>query len=441
MFKFLKKLWKDRRGNALIIAGAALPLIVGSAGLAADTIQWSLWKRQMQRMADSAALAGAYAKAEGQTLDSCASYSSATYAQPIGYDVKKNNQMWPTLTCGATNPPGTGSYSADTKAIRVTLSVTQSLPFSGYFMSAPTITASATAKMIQTGKYCLVALNNTTSAGITTSGSSQANLGCGAITDCVSTSACVSPNGNSYSFNADPVAAVGGLPSSLNGSTNLQSYVAPMPDPFAGLYPTDIPSGMTCDSFSHQTFQLNSQGQVTNGNSPNNTTHVAPGCYTDFSPSGNGTYYMDSGTYYLKDTNFGPGGTVTIIGSHVTIILTGSSPGIIDLSGNQTIKLTAPTGGTYDKMLFIQSSAAGLNNLNKINGTSNSYFDGAFYLPKAQVQFNGTAGAMTSCAMIVSWTVDFAGNANLQNSLYHPDGVTPCEANKSIPGYVMKLVE
>ena len=135
MFKFLKKLWKDRRGNALVIAGAALPLVVGSAGLAADTIQWSLWKRQLQRVADSAALAGAYAKGEGQSLDSCAAYSSATFAQPIGYDVKKNNTLWPTLTCAATNPPSTGGYTADTKAVRVTVSVQQALPFAGYFMS------------------------------------------------------------------------------------------------------------------------------------------------------------------------------------------------------------------------------------------------------------------------------------------------------------------
>src|SRR5687768_10443723 len=55
-----KRLWNDKRGNALIIAGASLPMVVGSAGLASDTIQWALWKRQLQRAADSAALAGVY---------------------------------------------------------------------------------------------------------------------------------------------------------------------------------------------------------------------------------------------------------------------------------------------------------------------------------------------------------------------------------------------
>ena len=56
MFALLKKLWRDRRGNALVVAGAALPLIIGSAGLATDTIQWVVWKRELQRLADSVQL-------------------------------------------------------------------------------------------------------------------------------------------------------------------------------------------------------------------------------------------------------------------------------------------------------------------------------------------------------------------------------------------------
>ncbi len=60
MIRFIKELWTDRRGNALLIFAGALPLVIGSAGLASDTIQWALWKRQLQRAADSAALAGVY---------------------------------------------------------------------------------------------------------------------------------------------------------------------------------------------------------------------------------------------------------------------------------------------------------------------------------------------------------------------------------------------
>src|SRR4028119_51269 len=60
MISFLKRLRRDRRGNVLVIAGAATPPAVGAAGLATDTIQWTLWNRQLQRAADSAAIAGVF---------------------------------------------------------------------------------------------------------------------------------------------------------------------------------------------------------------------------------------------------------------------------------------------------------------------------------------------------------------------------------------------
>jgi Flp pilus assembly protein TadG len=81
MIAFMKSLWRDRRGNALVIAAAALPLVIGSAGLASDTIEWALWKRQLQRAADSAALAGVYAKVESQS-----------YTAAITTDLARNNR-------------------------------------------------------------------------------------------------------------------------------------------------------------------------------------------------------------------------------------------------------------------------------------------------------------------------------------------------------------
>ena len=92
MISSLKRLWRDRRGNTLAIAGAALPLVLGSAGLASDTIQWTLWKRQLQRAADSAAMAGVYAIASEKAVGGCSNITGATYADPVAYDLKKNNQ-------------------------------------------------------------------------------------------------------------------------------------------------------------------------------------------------------------------------------------------------------------------------------------------------------------------------------------------------------------
>ncbi len=94
MIGFFKKLWRDKRGNALVIAAAALPLVLGSAGLASDTIEWALWKRQLQRAADSAAIAGVYAHVQ-----------SASVTDAVNRDLSYNSHVGITTTVSATNPP------------------------------------------------------------------------------------------------------------------------------------------------------------------------------------------------------------------------------------------------------------------------------------------------------------------------------------------------
>src|ERR671911_199424 len=135
MRKLLRKLWNDDRGNALIIAGAALPLLIGSAGLASDTIQWTLWKRQLQRAADSAALAGVYAKVQNN--------SGQTTSQAVDADLLDNNHTNIALLSGypeVTYPTGTGW----TNGVRVTLALQKELGFSSVFLpTPPVITAAA----------------------------------------------------------------------------------------------------------------------------------------------------------------------------------------------------------------------------------------------------------------------------------------------------------
>src|SRR5947209_19872202 len=81
MISFFRRLWKNKRGNVLVIAAASMPLFIGAAGLASDTVQWTLWKRQLQRAADSAAFAGTDAKSMGDTVSSA-----------ITTDLTNNNQ-------------------------------------------------------------------------------------------------------------------------------------------------------------------------------------------------------------------------------------------------------------------------------------------------------------------------------------------------------------
>jgi hypothetical protein len=419
MISLYRKLLREKRGNVLIVAALSMPLVIGGAGLATDTIQWSLWKRQLQRAADSSAIAGVHADVRAQALNAA-----------ITNDLERNNHTKAPLMGGYPQISQPASTTSFTNGVAVVLAVQKALPFSSFFLTAaPVIRAAATAAAVNDGSYCAVGLDPSRTPAITVGGSAHVNLGCGAISDSTSTTESVAPNGNSYSFAASPIAAAGALPTAINGATDLQPFHLPLPDPFEGLYPTAVPAGMACQSFAQKTVSTTTG----TGNDRVTTYAVQPGCFSGFNP-GNQVYNLQPGVYYLNNTDFLMNGNATLIGNDVTFILTGTNPGSLQINGTSVIQLRAPTTGPYSKMLFIQSADASVRNNNTINGTNNSYYDGAMYFPKGALNFTGTSGAMTKCAMVVGFQLNFNGNTNLQND------TVGCTANKTVPGKKVRLI-
>jgi len=121
MIKFFKKLIDDRRGNTLAIAAACLPLIVGAAGLASDTIQWTLWKRQLQRAADSAAVSGVYTRVVTSTDTQTDVANAVTHDLTLNLHTAMGLRTTPTVERLADN--GNSKYQ-----VRVTLEIQQRLP-------------------------------------------------------------------------------------------------------------------------------------------------------------------------------------------------------------------------------------------------------------------------------------------------------------------------
>jgi hypothetical protein len=421
MFSFLRKLWRNKRGNALVLAGAALPLIVGSAGLASDTIQWALWKRQIQRAADSAAMAGVYAIVQGKPVGTCSNIASATYSNPVAYDLRKNNHFWDTPTC--TMPAPTGIYASDPDAVRVDLAIQKQLSFSGMFLSAaPTIRASATATIVPSGKYCAISLIETATTGISAGGSTTVNLGCGMITNSVSMDAAIAFG--SSTVTASPIAAVGGIDATDNwgAGTVLQPFTIAAEDPFKDVYPP-TPSG--CQKFS--------DWDTGNNNKPGGTVDLtaagspltAGGTYCLKENGGTfdikGNIILPSGTYVLDQTSMSMTNNNASITCHsCTFILTsstGSNIGNVSLQGGK-LDITAPDSGTNSGIAIYQDRLASqcLSNCNKINGNSASILRGAIYTPRQQLSFIGTAGMNTNCLQMVALTLEFNGNSAINNT-------------------------
>ena len=389
-----------------------MPLVIGSAGLATDTVEWALWKRQLQRAADSAAMAGVYAVIDGKTASTGATN-----------DLLTNDHTGITRASTTVTTPTVTGFS---NAVTVALQLQQALPFSSLFMSSPpTISATATAAVSREGSYCVVALNNTTSPSILINGNITVTLGCGMISNSTSTTQSIDADGNAHQVNASPIAGVGKVPA-INGTNTELSYQLKQSDPYAGKYPTGDPSTMTCSKLAAQISSANQN--VTSGG--NVYQVINPGCYQQqggggsaansaFSTS-NQNIAMNPGVYYIDSANFDIGSNTKIIvnssdtSQGVTIILTGSSPGSVQISANADVKLRAQATGTYSKMLFIQK--AGATAASTISGNSTSSFDGAFYFPSTQVNLNGDGSAKFKCAMLVANFVSFSGDSQVQNN-------------------------
>ena len=400
MIRKLLRLRRDRAGNILIITALSMPVVIGAGGLATDTVQWTVWQRQIQRQADSAALAGAYARSQdaGVVAAATADINRHSFVALLGS---------PTIE----NAPTTGAYAGNMDAVRVVLKTQRSLPFSSLFLSsAPILTVEATAAVLQNGNYCVISLERTPAAGITIDGNATVNMGCGMSTNSSSTAAVTA--GGSSNVYATPISAVGGLPASSHyaSGTVLLPYSVPQADPFESLPEPVLPTPCS------PKLSVN----------PTETRNVVPdstgvGCFRGMDLKG--TVHFDPGVYYIDGGEFSAGSQAVISGSGVTFILTSnnatSNPGsiaTIDMNGGASVNLTAPTSGTYSGVLFYQDRRALDNNDNKINGNSGSKLEGAIYMPGQSLTFNGTSGMNTECLQLVSRRVGFSGNTNITNN-------------------------
>lgn len=424
MFAFLRKLWRNERGNTLVIACAAMPMIIGCAGLATDTIQWTLWKRQLQRAADSAAIAGVYDRLSA--ADATTNTSTAV-CNDLSVNLHTSNPLMASSPCTGT----VGSYSSltfpsdasnESDHVQVTLKLQHALPFSSMFLStAPIITASATAAAIgSTGYACIESLDTSTATGVTFSGGTSIEMpNCDVFSNSSATNAAVGKG--SSSIIANSVGAVGGVQQSNNFTVNsYKPYSAQLPDPFSGVTPD--PSDMHCTTQAFSVALLGTYNCFSSLTVQPNSTVTVPSTYS-------GPIYINGGNVQLKG-NFTCGSC--------TIVLTNSSTsstatiGTISANSTANINITAPTSGTYKGIAIYQDRRASIctGNCNNVNGNSSSIITGAIYTPRQEVYYNGTGTVSATCTMFVSYRVTFNGTSALSNKF---QSLSDC-ASAGLPG-------
>lgn len=440
MIGFLKRLRRNERGNVLVITAAAFPLLVGSAGLATDTIQWALWKRQLQRAADSAAMAGVYERVR-------ASGGTANVPAVVTKDIAINQHTGIALVSTVTP-----TYPADLGALRnqveVTLQVRKPLSFSSMFLDeAPLITASARAASVPGGfNPCVIGLEPTTSMGIQGSGNGTIETDCPWMTNSTGNKSAVAKG--SSTIIASVMASAGAIEQSANFQVGrYDAYVPRIQDPYGTLDP--LPSEMRCavtrtvetvnvgtkkdpiyeDVVTITPLALTEATDLTtvkdaNGNTPNcfSSLSVGSGGSINIPAAMSGPLFINGGSVNIQGTFNGASGADGGTALVMTNISTANNAtiGSLDMNASGNLNITAPTTGKYAGIAILQDrratdSGGNENNMpanspNKINGNSSSRITGVVYFPNQQLTYNGNGDAAWACMRLVARRVQFSGN-------------------------------
>ncbi|WP_461159495.1 pilus assembly protein TadG-related protein [Sphingobium sp. TomMM35A] len=401
-----------------MLTALALPVMIGAAGLGVHTMQLAHVKRELQREADSAAMAGAYSLYQDQGNSAATAQANKALTQ---------NALVP----GATSTITPGAYTSGsityTSAMYVRLVSTQPTALMALFgMSTSTVAAEARAAVVSDGDICFRALEDGNNTGINFAGNSILELYCGAGTNSTSRSA-INVNGQP-SVKISPLVARGGIPSSTayaTGTVLMPDHTA-LVDPFAGTNydpsTNDVSNGKCKNGTNWKVIDVPSGTTV---NDIGGTQNPPFACYGSINVQG--TLTLAPGTYYLANgANNGGlqiGAQAKFTCHGCTFVLTSTTPNnpnsfaTMDINGGATIDISEPENGTYKGItIYRDSRAAASNQCCQINGNSNSKFSGAFYFPKDTLTFNGTSGMTLDCFQMVALRLAFSGNSVIRNT-------------------------
>jgi len=404
----------DETGQVLVVFVLCLAVLIGFTALAIDVGHLLYTKRQLQTLADSAALAAAI---EGKQCGSSPNCTAMQIAAKVA--VTENGQPTPSLLTQCSGTVGTDltlelnngpcamgvsdPNQGSTKYVEAVVFKRQNT-FFGSLLGISGVTLSARSEAaLGPSQFCVHVIDPSASQALLMNGSSSMSASCGVMVDSSSNTALLA-NGNA-TLSATVVDVHG--QDLLNGNPSItpspQLNSPRQADPLAG---TPAPTVGSC-TYNNLTV---------NGNS---TQTLSPGVYCGgLNVNGGATVRFNSGMYILSG-NTRINGNATISGTNVTFYI---PTGQFAMNGAAHADLTAPTSGTYAGILFYQNKNDSSQFI--LNGDSTSKWQGAIYLPGAQLLLNGGSNLAAYTILDVATLTVNGNNTFTINSDYSslPDG-------------------
>lgn len=403
----LRRLPQDRSGGAAILVTLLLPVMTGVGLLGVDAGTWYYKKRDLQTAVDAAALAAAFALANGESLGAITAAARR--------DALRNGFDGAAGTLAVEVPPTAGPGAGNAAAARVVLR--QPMPmFYARIVTDDTATVSVAASALtgSAGSFCILGLDPTLDRAVEVSGNGLVNMSCGIAVN--STSASALFVGGSGTLNAT-TANVTGAMRTVGGPditwTEADPLLGrpPVRDPFAD---TPIPTPGACDE---DGLSVKPKDEITLEPEASGVMTLCDGLEV------RGDLHLEPGTYVIDGGEVRVNSGARLTGDNVTLVLTGqgSDYATLRINGGAEVRLTAPTSGALQDMVIVQDPAApdggGSGPVNNIlNGSGSLDVQGVVYFPNQAVTVNGTGDAVGTCMTVVARKVSFGGTSDTQNT-------------------------
>jgi hypothetical protein len=361
----------ERRGSVALLAAASLSAIIGMAALALDIGAAYTQKATLQKVADSAAMAGA--------ISWLKSSSSAATMATISDVVVANG--WPASIIQ--NPTqfylAHSPKSAASPAIQVKLAAASSFLLAEVVGGGTSATTAVTSVVQLTAVPVVACVLSLTTITVNSNAAINAT-GCDVVANSSSSQA-ILLNSNA-TINAS-VATPGNVRlnsgSSITGSKTTGAAAATNP------YSADASAA---------------SAGFTGCHNYNNTSTLTPGCWNNVNVNSGTSLSLSPGTYFFTNINVNSGGSLTGTGGVTIVTQNNFSP-----SGNVT--LTAPTSGAWDGIALY--AMGGLN----INSGVTYNVNGAIYSPTTALNLNNASFNANACTFLVAYSLTLNSGATL----------------------------
>lgn len=243
---FFGKLWSGRGGNAAMIVALGMPALIGGAGLAVDTAQWYMWKRELQFAVDQAAIAGAWAQSDAATQATYQARARQEFASNIAVTKDFATKSSDLSVMSANYAGGTNN------SVIVSASASKELPFSSFLTGKAARVSVFAQASFQEGKTytsCLIAVDDDADGAITIGGNSILTASCGL--------AALSTSENSITVNGNPtidagwILSAGGIDDWFKTNTDdtVLEHLDGLYDPFKNLSPPAPTESLTARTY------------------------------------------------------------------------------------------------------------------------------------------------------------------------------------------------